>query len=154
MGRIGLTLNETKTRLCDGGREHFDFLGYTFGPERSPRNGRRYLAAKPSKKAVARLKGRVRQVLRSGVVAPWPEVRDHLNRVLRGWSAYFDYGTLSKAYSAVDHHVETNVRNFLQRRHKVPGLGTRRFSASVIFGERGVLRLRWVRQRRTAGADV
>jgi RNA-directed DNA polymerase len=153
MERIGLTLNETKTRLCDGRTEHFDFLGYTFGPERFRKDGHWYLAAKPSKKAVARLKGRVREVLGSGIVAPWPDVRDHLNRVLRGWSAYFCYGTRTMAYRAVDNHVQMNVGNFLQRRHKVSGRGTRRFSDAVIYGELGVLRLRWVQLGRPAGAD-
>lgn len=31
---MGLTLNEQKTRVCDGRRESFNFLGYTFGPMR------------------------------------------------------------------------------------------------------------------------
>lgn len=153
MGRIGLTLNETKTRLCDGRTEHFDFLGYTFGPERFRKDGHWYLAAKPSKKAVTRLRGRVREVLGDGIVAPWHEVRDRLNRVLRGWSAYFRHGTRTMAYRAVDDHVQMNVRNFLQRRHKVPGRGTRRFSDAVVYGELGVLRLRWVQLGRPAGAD-
>jgi RNA-directed DNA polymerase len=26
-------------------------------------------------------------------VEPWTEVRDRLNRILRGWSNYFGYGT-------------------------------------------------------------
>jgi hypothetical protein len=40
MGRIGLTLNETKTRIVDGHEESFDFLGYTYGPERHRKDGR------------------------------------------------------------------------------------------------------------------
>jgi len=31
MTRLGLTLNRTKTRLCDARKEQFDFLGYSFG---------------------------------------------------------------------------------------------------------------------------
>ncbi len=50
------SLNETKTCVRNGRREHFDFLGYTFGPGR--RTGRGDLGAKPSKKAVRRLKER------------------------------------------------------------------------------------------------
>ena len=154
MAQIGLTLNESKTRLCDGRTEHFDFLGYTFGPERFRKDGHQYLAAKPSKKAVQRLKGRVREVLDHGIISPWPEVRDRLNRVLRGWSAYFSHGTRTMAYRAIDNYVQTAVRNFLQRRHKVPGRGTRRFSDAVIYGDRGVLRLRWVQLGRPAGANA
>ena len=32
MTKLGLTLNEAKTSLKDARTEHFDFLGYTFGP--------------------------------------------------------------------------------------------------------------------------
>ena len=35
---MGLTLNEQKTRVCDGRREEFTFLGYTFGPIRKGGN--------------------------------------------------------------------------------------------------------------------
>jgi len=69
-------------------------------------------------------------------------VRDRLNRLLVGWSAYFGYGTRLQAYRAVDHHVYDRVRHFLARRHKVPGRGTRQFSRNDVFGELGVLLLR------------
>jgi len=34
--------------------------------------------------------------------APWQEVRDTLNRSLRGWSNYFCYGTRRSAFRSVD----------------------------------------------------
>lgn len=141
MERIGLRLNETKTCVRDARRESFNFLGYTFGPAFSPRNGYRYLAAQPSKKAVQRLKERVREALRQGVVAPWPEVASNINRTLRGWGAYFSYGTRSKTYRAVDCFVACAVRGFLQRRHKVPSRGTRRFSDQEIHSTWNIHRL-------------
>ncbi len=81
-------------------------------------------------------------------VTPWPEVRDQLNRILRGWSNYFGFGTRLMAYRAVDHYVYDRVRNFLRHRHKVSSLGTARFSDAVVFGEMGGLRLRDVHLRR------
>jgi len=139
---LGLTLNERKTRRCQARSESFDFLGYTFGTLVYRKDGHTYLGAQPSKKAVARAKEHVRGILGSGVVAPWPQVRNRLNRTLRGWCGYFQHGTRTFAYRAVDNYVQTAVRDFLQRRHKVPGRGTRRFPDSKIFGELGVLRLR------------
>lgn len=153
MRAIGLELNEEKTRLCAARVEDFDFLGYTFGLERYRKRGSTYLAAKPSKKAVKRLKSRLHAVLREGIVSPWEVVRDRLNRALRGWSAYFSHGTRRAAYRAIDNYVEQGVRDFLQRRHKVSGRGTRRFPAATIFGERGVLRLRDVHLGWPAKAD-
>jgi RNA-directed DNA polymerase len=139
--QMGLTLNEQKTRLCDGRREAFNFLGYTFGPHYR-KAGHWYLGAMPAKKAVRRIKGRIRQILRPSNQAPWEEVVAELNPVLRGWAQYFAYGTRLRAYRAVDHYVWERVRHFLRRRHKVPSRGTRRFSGDVVFGELGVYRLR------------
>jgi RNA-directed DNA polymerase len=75
-------------------------------------------------------------------VSPWTEVRNRLNRILRGWSNYFSYGTRLMAYRAVDHYVYDRVRYFLRHRHKMPSRGTARFSVPVVFGELRVLRLR------------
>jgi RNA-directed DNA polymerase len=143
LAAIGLTLNETKTCIRDAREDHFDFLGYTFGPERNL-DGRRYLGAKPSKKAVRRLKEKVRTLLRPGNQSPWPTVAKELNRALRGWSNYFNYGTRRVAYRAVDNYVAERVRHFLRRRHKVPTRGTRRFDDHTIYGKLGVVRLRGV----------
>lgn len=142
MTRLGLTLNEAKTCVRDARRESFDFLGYSFGPHRYRKDGHWYLGASPSKKSVARLKPKIRRLLRPGNQAPWPEVRDPLNALLRGWSHYFGYGTRTPAYRAVDNYVYECVRQFLVRRQKVSSRGTARFSDKVVFGELGVLRLR------------
>ena len=144
MMRLGLALNEAKTSIRSARHERFDFLGSTFGPHPFRKDGHWYLGASPSRKSIQRLKDRVGEILVPGNQAPWPDVRDRLNSLLRGWSAYFGYGTRLMAYRAVDHHVSTRVRRFLVRRHKVPSRGTRRFSDEGVFGERGVLRLRHV----------
>jgi len=142
--RLGLTLNEAKTSIKQARTESFHFLGYTFGPHWFRKDGHWYLGASPSKKSVSRLKQKVGDLLIPSNVGTWPEVRDRLNQILRGWSAYFSYGTRTVAYRAVDNYVYACVRHFLRRRHKVPSRGTQRFSDEVIFGELGVLRLRRV----------
>jgi len=142
MTRIGLTLNEAKTRIKQARRERFDFLGYTFGPHRLRKNGHEYLGASPSKKSVSRLRQKVGDLLVRQNVAPWTDVRDRLNRILRGWSNYFGYGTRLMAYRAVDHYVHERVRHFLRHRHKVSSRGAISFSDAIVFGKLGVLRLR------------
>lgn len=142
MTRLGLTLNEAKTSLRNAREERFDFLGYSFGPHYFPKNGRRYLGASPSRKSVARLKPRISTILHRGNTAPWSDVRAELNRVLKGWSGYFWYGTCTPAYRAIDNHVMTRVQRFLSKRHKVPSRGTARFSRDIVFGELGVISLR------------
>ena len=76
-------------------------------------------------------------MLKPSNVRPWEEVRDQLNRVLRGWAAYFRQGTRLMAYRAVDHHVYMRVRLFLIRRHKVPRRGAGRYPDSEVFGTLG-----------------
>jgi RNA-directed DNA polymerase len=139
--KLGLSLNEAKTSLKDARTERFDFLGYSFGPHCYQRNGKRYLGASPSEKSVKRAKTKVDDVLVPGNMQPWPEVRTQLNSLLRGWSAYFSYGTRSRVYRAIDHYVCERVRHFLGRRHKVPGRGTQCFPSDLIFGKLGVVAL-------------
>jgi RNA-directed DNA polymerase len=142
MTRLGLTVNETKTALRDARQEHFDFLGYSFGPHHYRKDGHWYLGASPSRKSVQRLKTRVGEILVPANVAPWDEVRTRLNHTLRGWANYFSYGTRLMAYRAADQHVYESVRGFLRRRHKVPSRGTRQFAHHVVYEKLGVLRLR------------
>jgi RNA-directed DNA polymerase len=152
--QMGLTLNEQKTRVCDGRTESFTFLGYTFGPMHYRKDGHWYLGAAPATKAVQRIKGRIRTILRPGNQAPWEAVVADLNSVLRGWAHSFSYGTRLMAYRAVDHYVYERVRYFLRRRHKVPSRGTRRFPLARVFGELGVFSLRDVRLAPPAHAGV
>jgi RNA-directed DNA polymerase len=144
MTRLGLTLNEAKTSIRNARQERFDFLGYAFGPHRYRKDGHWYLGASPSRKSVQRFKDKVGELLVPGDKRPWPEVRDQLNAMLRGWSSYFGYGTRLQAYRAIDAHVYDRVRNFLVMRHKVQGRGTRHFPHDLVFGELGVLALKRV----------
>src|SRR6267143_1936666 len=152
MTRLGLTLNEDKTSLKNARQERFDFLGYSFGPHRYKANGKWYLGASPSKKSVQRLKTKVGNLLVPGNNEPWVEVRDTLNRSLRGWSNYFSYGTRRSASRGVDRYVYERVRDFLARRHKVAGRGTHRFSCEIIYGKLGLLRLERLPQTAPAWA--
>jgi RNA-directed DNA polymerase len=140
--KLDLALNESKTSVRNACRERFDFLGYAFGPHWDRRTGQHYLGASPAKKSVQRIKDKIGTTMAFAKVEPWPQVRNRLNRLLLGWSAYFSYGTRTAAYRAIDDHVYDRVRHFLARRHKSEGRGTRVFSAHVVFGELEVLRLR------------
>lgn len=145
MTRLGLGLNPSKTCVRDAKRERFDFLGYSFGPHCFKQQGRWYPGASPSRKSVQRLKDKVSEILIPANQAPWPEVRDRLVQLLRGWSGYFRYGSHYATDRVIEGHVYDRVRNFLVRRHKVPTRGTRRFSKDAVFGELGVPRLRHCR---------
>jgi RNA-directed DNA polymerase len=141
MAKLGLRLNDTKTCIRKARHEHFDFLGYTFGPQLNRTTGHYYLTAKPSKKSVQRLREKVRRILRSGNMSPRQEIVGDLNRLLKGWANYFSHGHTMKAHRAVDHYVYEAVRGFLRRRHKVPTRGAYRFNDRMVFDTLGVMRL-------------
>ena len=103
--------------------------------------GRTYVGAQPSRRAMARLRERVRGILRPGNQAPWPEVVRQVNRVVGGWQRYFSYGTVSRAYWNLDKFLLSRARGFLMRRRKLPGQGTRRFTAAQVFDHDGLFHL-------------
>jgi RNA-directed DNA polymerase len=50
MGKLKLTANEEKARICKVPEGEFDFLGYTFGRRYSATTGKARIALWPSKK--------------------------------------------------------------------------------------------------------
>jgi RNA-directed DNA polymerase len=145
MERLGLQLNEAKTVIRDSRKDTFNFLGYTFGRMIFKKDGTWYLGASPSKTSVSRLKQKVRTILRPSEKGAWPDVRDRLNALLRGWCTYFCYGTTMIAYRAVERNVYNRVRRFLVERHKVHSRGIRRYPSEQVFGELGVMLPRPIR---------
>jgi RNA-directed DNA polymerase len=112
--RLGLTLHPDKTRVVyvgDGG-QGFDFLGFHCRKVESWRKrGQRYLHRWPSRRAMQGVRERVK-----GLTAPrWrlaesaqPLVTE-LNRLLRGWGAYFRVGNSARQFAQVDHYVRERL---------------------------------------------
>ena len=147
MTRLGLTLNRTKTRLCDARSDRFDFLGYSFGPHCHRQQGRWFIGASPSNRSVQRLKDRLGAILVPGNKGPWDEVRGTLNRRLRGWCGYFSPGTHYVTDRAIEAHLYDRVRNFLVRRRKMASRSIGPFTMEAVFGDLGMPRLRHLRRR-------
>jgi RNA-directed DNA polymerase len=146
MARLGLTLNRDKTCLRDARQERFDFLGYSFGPHCFRQTGRWFIGASPSKKSVQPLKEKVSAILVPGNKGTWEEVRDTLNRLLRGWCNYFSPGSHYATDRVGEAHLYDRVRNFLVRRHKMPPQSVGPFTMEAVFGELGVARMRHCRR--------
>lgn len=142
MQRLKLTVNETKTRVCKVGTGSFDFLGYTFGRRHSRRTGGAYWDARPSKRRVQRVCREVSDLV--GRLPPFvepAEVIQRVNRLLRGWSNYFSYGTTSPAYRAVHSHTIGRVRSWLQHKFDVRGRGCGRFPDKHLVETLGLFNL-------------
>jgi group II intron reverse transcriptase/maturase len=142
MGKLKLTVNDTKTRVCKLPEEKFDFLGYTFGRCYSPKTGRAYLGTVPSKKRMTRVCDAISsETGRNTTLLDAEIVVGKLNRMLNGWANYFCLGPVSKAYRAVEQHACKRLRQWLCAKHKVVGMGTGRFPDVHLHHVLGLVRL-------------
>jgi group II intron reverse transcriptase/maturase len=142
MGRLKLTVNETKTRVAKLPEEKFDFLGYTFGRCYSPKTGRAYLGTIPAKKRVKRICQAIsNETGRNRTQSDHTALVTKLNRMMTGWANYFCLGPVSKAYRAVDQHARRRLRWWLCHKHKVSRPGTGRFPDECLYGSYGLTRL-------------
>jgi RNA-directed DNA polymerase len=146
MGKLKLTVNEEKTRICKIPEDHFDFLGYSFGRLYSPRTGQARMGLRPSKKSISRVIEKI-HVMTAEAMA-WQGVAElvqKLNRSLRGWANYFQVGTVRPAYRLLDNYTRARLRRWLRNKHKVRR--RRAYLDSYLYDELGLLHLSRMSQR-------
>jgi RNA-directed DNA polymerase len=128
---LGLKLNREKTRIVNLLQEgaSLDFLGFTFQRYKDL-HGRdhRYLQIEPSRKALARLREKVRAIVNSGNKAPFGQMIGQLNKLLQGWANYFKFGYPRRVFRKVNHYVRDRLTRHLgcrsQRRMRLKGPST------------------------------
>ena len=141
MVRLGLTVNEAKTRLARLPETSFVFFGYEIGRFHG-KGGTPFIGTRPSRKAVKRL---IRAIHDATTPQWYPDEPTNrirrLNTMIRGWAGYFDQGPVVQVYRAIQPYTERRVRRWLMRRSGRRGTGYRRYPDAHLYAVLGLHKL-------------
>jgi RNA-directed DNA polymerase len=123
-GWLRLEINREKTRVVDLRKEgaSLDFLGFTFRYyEDLQGRGWRYLNVGPSEKALKKEREKLHELTnRRQSCKPIPELIEELNRHLKGWKNYFDFGYPRVAFREINSYLRYRLEQHLRRRSQRP----------------------------------
>jgi group II intron reverse transcriptase/maturase len=145
LNRLKLTLHPTKTQVVyiGDGRQGFDFLGFHCRKVESWKyRGHRYLQRWPSRRAMQRVRDRVKAISapRHRLPEPIGPIVAEVNQVLRGWGAYFRVGNSARKFQDMDRYVRERLAKFLAKKAGRGGHQRRRYPWAF-FDKLGVYRL-------------
>jgi group II intron reverse transcriptase/maturase len=122
---LGLRLHPEKTGVVhlSRGAEGFTFLGFHHRMRESwKRRGRWYLHKWPSPRAMASIRGKIRERTdRRLARLPLEWAVENLNPVLRGWGRYFRYGNSAAKFAAIDSYVNERLAILASAKHGLQG---------------------------------
>ena len=134
LGKLGLSLNEEKTRIVNTWEDQFDFLGFSVEMAKSPRTGKKFPLIRSSKKAMAQIQAEIKALTcRRTLRLPKEVIIQKLNEVVRGWVGYFYYGNCSRNLSTVKRFLEERVRIYLRRKHAKKNRGYGQYPNQYLY---------------------
>ncbi|MCA1822397.1 MAG: group II intron reverse transcriptase/maturase [Pseudonocardia sp.] len=117
LSTIGLRLSPEKTLIT-----HIDeglvFLGWRIQRHRKRGAGKRYVYVYPAKKALIAVMVKVKTVCRKNTNQPLAVLLHQLNRMLRGWTAYFKYGCSNATFSYLRSYLWKEIVRWQKRKHR------------------------------------
>jgi RNA-directed DNA polymerase len=121
---LGLRLHPEKTGVVGlaRGAEGFVFLGFEHRMRKSWRTGYWYLQKWPSPRAMASIRGKIRdRTDRRYARLPLEHAVENVNHVVRGWGNYFRYGNSGEKFSAIDSYVNERLAILASAKHGLQG---------------------------------
>lgn len=155
--RLGLSLNEAKTRIVDATEVSFNFLGFAIRMSRGRRTGKAYPHVCPGDKSLKKIMARLTELTgRELTPIPLENIVGNVNRSLNGWVNYFHYRNSNRGMEKVKTHAEQRLRTHLMKRHKVKnrGIGEGRFPSVDLYRCYGLYKVPTRAGWKTAHASV
>jgi RNA-directed DNA polymerase len=121
LNRMGLTLNEEKSKQINAKETPFNFLGFVFRYDRSytPAMGRKFWNVKPNEKSNKKIRVKIEAVLKKMGHCKAEDLVDKLNATLRGWINYFEIKGVSYPYVAkrkLTDYLRMRIRKYFNRK--------------------------------------
>ncbi|WP_433662620.1 group II intron reverse transcriptase/maturase [Nocardia sp. CA-128927] len=117
LSTMGLRLSPEKT-LITHIDEGLDFLGWRIQRHRKRGTGKQYVYVYPAKKALVTVMAKVKTICRRNTNLSLGTLLHLLNRMLRGWTAYFKYGCSNATFSYLRSYLWKQVVRWQKRKHR------------------------------------
>ena len=141
MDKLGLTVNDRKTRIACLPEESFDFLGYSVGRFYG-QHGKAFIGTEPSRKSLKRIIEKIHdETTPRWNLQPAEKRVAELNALLRGWCGYFNQGRVIRAYRIIQRYTDARLRRWLIRRRGKRGTGYRQYPNEYLYETLGLYRL-------------
>lgn len=116
-GALGLQINREKTSIVEVAKKPLNFLGFTLRYDKDLKGrDKRYLNCFPSKKAVEKIKDKLREMTSSSYKKTLKVTVKAVNKTLQGWVNYFGYGYPKKIFRDLDWFLRERFVCFLDNR--------------------------------------
>lgn len=118
--RMGLRLNEAKTRKINAKEESFNFLGFTVRYD-ADIHGRatKYWNIVPSKKAEQKIRDKIKEYLKAHGHCTAQDIAKGLNLIIRGWVNYYDVRGVSypaASYRKLRYYLSERIYRYYNRK--------------------------------------
>jgi group II intron reverse transcriptase/maturase len=118
--RMGLRLNEAKTRKINAKEESFNFLGFTVRYD-ADIHGRatKYWNIVPSKKAEQNIRDKIKEYLKVHGHCTGQDIANGLNLIIRGWINYYDVRGVSYpalSYRKLRYYLSERIYRYYNRK--------------------------------------
>lgn len=134
LARLGLTINEKKTKIVDfkDPKLSFSFLGFDYR-YRKTRQGKDGILRTPRRQARIKLQQKIKATFKAKRGRPLKEVIDIINPILRGWVNYFRIGNSGRCFSVIKDWVQKKIRRHIYKAKQQDGFGWKRWSTEQLY---------------------